>query len=113
MAVDAALQSELLLHAVIGHVLPLLLNFDTTLSSDALHAFVLPFPPKACVAMLPLLNTELIRPNVAVTKSHQAVLAAQAAARIAGARSSTWHSRSHEQKLVTMFLERVFKAPLL
>jgi DnaJ family protein C protein 13 len=106
MAASPALQQLLLEVGALPYLIPLLLEYDVTLSPEASARLQLPFsrPAAACSGAaaaagqgqhgaaggleggFKLLDSALVRPNMQEARSQHALLAAQALARLAGAR---------------------------
>jgi hypothetical protein len=106
MAASPALQQLLLEIGALPYLIPLLLEYDVTLSPEAAARLQLPFSgpaaasSSASAAAAPgqgqqigggleggfkLLDSALVRPNMQEARSQHALLAAQALARLAGA----------------------------
>jgi DnaJ family protein C protein 13 len=98
MAASPALQQLLLEVGALPYLIPLLLEFDVTLSPDASARLQLPFSAPAAASSsaagaaagqgleggFKLLDSALVRPNMQEARSQHALLAAQALARLAG-----------------------------
>jgi DnaJ family protein C protein 13 len=102
LAASPVLQAALLESNVLPYLVPLLLQYDVTLSPEASARLQLPFSSAAgagqqqqqqqqqqpvAEAAFRLLDSGLVRPNMQEARSQHALLAAQALARIAGARA--------------------------
>jgi len=96
LSASAPLQAILLEAGVLAALIPLLLQYDVTLSSEASARLQLPFTATADgpqqqqqagsfeAAGLRLLDMALVRANMQEARSQHALMAAQALARLAG-----------------------------
>jgi hypothetical protein len=100
MAASPALQQQLLDVGALPYLVPLLLEYDVTLSPEASARLQLPFSSQGGAGGggisdvgFKLLDSALVRPNMQEARSQHALLAAQALARLAGKREPYGPSR--------------------
>lgn len=107
LAASSSLQHMLLEVGALPYLVPLLLEYDVTLSPEASARLQLPFsvavgaPAGEDGAMergFKVLDSALVRPNMQEARTQHALLAAQALGRLTGMHTTQWHLLFAQQR---------------